>query len=139
MELRSLALGSSIVYAAPAMRHKLLIGATLWIASGCAPKLGDDCETTFECSANNTRFCDRSQPGGYCTILDCQPESCGGEGYCVRFNPQEPRISRDWCMAKCGDNGDCRDDYVCRRADELAVQAEILDDKKSGKFCVVKE
>jgi hypothetical protein len=153
--MRSLALGSSIVYAAPAMRHsslarptarfdKLLMTAVLLLASGCAPKLGDECENAFECSANNTRVCDETQPGGYCTIPDCEPESCGDEGYCVRFNPQQPRLSRDWCMAKCSNNDDCgRKSYVCRGADDLNATrgafAEVLDDKKSGKFCVVRE
>ena len=131
------------------MRHKLLICA-LALVGGCAPKLGDECASAFECSANNTRFCDRTQPGGYCTIADCEPEGCGGEGWCVRFNPQEPRLSRDWCMAKCSDNSDCdRNSYVCRSADDLnrvvdggvsgQVRAEVLDDKKDAKFCVVRE
>lgn len=134
------------------MRHKLLIVAALLLA-GCPPKLGDECESNFECSANNTRYCDRSQPGGYCTIKDCQPESCGDQGYCVRFKPDEPRLSIDWCMAKCHDNGDCdRSRYVCRSADQLNAsedggivpgrprRAEVLDDVSSGsKFCVVRE
>jgi hypothetical protein len=138
------------------MRHKLLIIAALFFASGCPPKLGDECETGFECSANNNRFCDRSQPGGYCTIANCEPDSCGSEGYCVRFKPDEPRLSIDWCMAKCQDTGDCdRKSYVCRSANDLnrtadggvsggvsdgrLRRAEVLDDKKDAKFCVVRE
>ena len=109
---------------------------------------------------NADRYCDRSQPGGYCTIVDCSPGSCGDEGYCVRFRPDEPRLSRDFCMAKCGNDGDCdRDRYVCRSANDLnkAKQsdedqpenpddpsntdrvAEVLDSKANGKFCVVDE
>lgn len=150
-----LALGESIVYAAAAMGHKLLIIAALVVASACAPQLGDECETALECSANGTRTCDVSQPGGYCTIASCEPESCGDEGYCVRFKPDEPRLSIDWCMAKCSDNGDCRSGYACRTAAALnsAQQgdggvdavidgtrvAEVLDSNKDGKFCVVRE
>lgn len=150
-----LALGESIVYAAPAMRHKLLIIAALVIASACAPRLGDECETALECSANGTRTCDLSQPGGYCTIANCEPGTCVDEGYCVRFKPDEPRLSIDWCMAKCSDDGDCdRSGYVCRSAAalnnaqqggvEVAVEgrarvAEVLDSNKDGKFCVVRE
>jgi len=135
------------------MRHKLLMAGALCIAGGCAPKLGDGCETATECSANLDRFCDLAQPGGYCTIANCEPGSCGDEGYCVRFKPDEPRLSSNWCMAKCSDNGDCdRDKYVCRSADQLNAtdggvgddgqrkrRAEVLDAKKSGKFCVVRE
>lgn len=89
------------------------------------------------------RSCDLSQPGGYCTIADCSPGSCGDEGRCVRFKPDDPRLSRDWCMARCGNSGDCdRDNYVCRSADQLnqgmeSRVAETLDGRKSSKFCVV--
>jgi hypothetical protein len=132
------------------MRHKLLaalfllgLGAT----GACAPRLGDGCSSSQDCSVNGDRYCDRSQPGGYCTIVDCSPGSCGDEGYCVRFRPGQQRLSRDFCMAKCGDTGDCgRDRYVCRSAAQLNegkdtadLVAEVLDKKTSGKFCVVDE
>src|SRR4051812_30050496 len=98
------------------MRHKLSIVVALLFLGGlgaCAPALGDGCHTDTECSATGDRFCDRSQPGGYCTIVNCEPKSCGGEGVCVRFKPEQPRLASSWCMAKCGNNGDCdRDDYV---------------------------
>lgn len=53
-------------------------------------------------------------------------------------------------MAKCSNNGDCdRDNYVCRSAEQLNQvatetgtrprRAEVLDDNKNGKFCVVRE
>src|SRR5688572_18303053 len=137
------------------MWHKLLIAlffASLGAAGACAPRLGDGCSASNDCSVNGDRYCDRSQPGGYCTIVDCAPGSCGDEGWCVRFNPDEQRLSRDFCMAKCSDTGDCdRDRYVCRSAAQLNGDpdpdnpdserkervAEVLDDKKGGKFCVV--
>jgi hypothetical protein len=134
------------------MRHKLLIAGALWFVGACAPKLGDGCETATECSANLDRFCDLAQPGGYCTIANCEPGTCTDEGHCVRFKPDEPRLSTNWCMAKCSNNGDCRDNYVCRSADQLNEvdggaqpgegakrKAEMLDDKKNAKFCVVRE
>jgi hypothetical protein len=133
------------------MRDKLLIAVVsvgLGGAGACAPRLGDGCTSSQDCSVNGDRYCDRSQPGGYCTIADCSPGSCGDEGYCVRFNPDEQRLSRDFCMAKCGNDGDCdRDRYVCRSAKQLNKAheadpsvdkvAEVIDSKQNGKFCVV--
>src|SRR4051812_37749091 len=132
------------------MRHKLLITMFLsWLAAcagACSPRLGDGCDRASDCSVNLDRFCDVTQPGGYCTIADCEPGSCGDEGRCVRFEPDQPRLTRSWCMAKCSSDGDCdRDRYVCRSAAELNTDrendriAEVLDSKKNGKFCVVKE
>jgi hypothetical protein len=131
------------------MRHKLSIAALAALMGACAPKLGDDCSNSLECSAVGDRYCDVSEPGGYCTIQNCEPGSCGDEGVCVRFRPDEPRLSNNWCMAKCG--GDCsRDKYVCRSADELNEanadagplekrRAEVLDRKKEQRFCVASE
>lgn len=144
------------------MRHKLLIVAALSVLSAlfgaCAPEFGDGCSTSVDCSATGDRFCDRSQPGGYCTLANCEPKSCSDEGVCVRFKPAQPRLSSSWCMAKCSNTGDCRDSYVCRSAsqlaeidptmpaegmvsesDDLQPRAEVLDANKNQKFCVVKE
>jgi hypothetical protein len=155
------------------MRHKLPTGMAFFRLStglfwrllllalplsACAPKLGDGCERTAECSVNGDRTCDRSQPGGYCTIPDCEANSCPDDGACVRFQPDEPRLSRAWCMASCGNTKDCdRDRYVCRNADQLNAYdapeqnemmesfmvpplprvAEVLDKDPNRKFCVV--
>ena len=136
------------------MRHKLLFLAALSVLGACAPQLGDGCTTDTDCSATGTRFCDRSQPGGYCTILNCEPKACGSEGVCVRFKPEQARVSSSWCMEKCSSTGDCnRDAYVCRSAEELGkvtegagtsevsvlTRAEVLDSDVNQKFCVVKE
>ena len=135
------------------MRYKLLIAAALFLVGGCKPQLGDGCDTSRECSANLDRICDRSQPGGYCTIANCEPGGCSGEGLCVRFQPDEPRLSSSWCMLKCGSTKDCdRDEYVCRSAAQLNAsagdtgeastlkrRAEVLDSDIDGKFCVARE
>ena len=133
------------------MRQSMLVFAVCALVSGasfgCAPKLGDGCTTRADCSVNNDRDCDRSQPGGYCTIENCEPDSCGDEGVCVRFKPDEPRLSSNWCMATCSETGDCdRDRYVCRSASQLNDDdpgaprvAEVLEGRKSQKFCVVKD
>jgi hypothetical protein len=130
------------------MRHKLLIVAVVLqaaLVAACAPKLGDDCNNSLECSAIGDRYCDISQPGGYCTIQNCEPGECGDEGVCVRFKPDEPRLSSSWCMAKCG--GGCnRDNYVCRSAEQLNEASgrgpdlvEVLDSKTSQRFCVARD
>jgi hypothetical protein len=136
------------------MRQKLLFVAALSVLGACAPQLGDGCTTDTECSATGDRFCDRSQPGGYCTKINCEPKSCGSEGVCVRFKPEQPRLSSSWCMKTCSSTGDCdRDRYVCRKAEELGTviegagtsdesvltRAEVLDSDTNQKFCVVKE
>jgi hypothetical protein len=132
------------------MRQLVICAVFGVLGLGCAPALGDACKTRTDCSVNNDRYCDTSQPGGYCTIVNCAPGSCGDEGYCVRFKPDEPRLSSDWCMAKCSDDGDCRDAYVCRSAKQLNERdkdddvdepriAEMLDKKTNGKFCVAKD
>lgn len=118
----------------------------------CAPKFGDGCHSATDCSANGDRMCDRSQPGGYCTIMNCEPDGCSDEGTCVRFRPDEARLSSSWCMLKCKNTGDCdRDQYVCRSAAQLNNAesdagtstgkrlAEVLDSDSDHKFCVVKE
>jgi hypothetical protein len=114
-------------------------------ALGCAPKLGDACNNRADCSVNNDRDCDLAQPGGYCTIANCEPNSCGEDGVCVRFKPDEPRLSANWCMATCGNTGDCdRDRYVCLSAEQLNEKApkgrrvaEVLEGRDTRKFCVV--
>lgn len=129
-----------------------VFGGGLFVA--CAPTLGDGCTTNVDCSVNGDRFCDRAQPGGYCTIANCEPGSCGEEGICVRFKPDEPRLSSTWCMAKCDQTGDCdRDRYVCRNSAELNNPenpdepppegtprvAEVLEGKANRSFCVVRQ
>ena len=115
----------------------------------CKAEIGDECEVSTDCSATGDRLCDTTQPGGYCTIRNCEPGSCTDEGVCVRFKPDDPRLSINWCMAKCGDTGDCdRDEYVCRSADQLNAgdagsankrRAEVLDTNNDAKFCIVRE
>jgi hypothetical protein len=131
--------------------------ACLLALSACGPKFGDGCKTSTDCSVRNDRICDRAQPGGYCTISNCKPGDCGDDGVCVRFRPDEPRLSVTYCMAKCDNTRDCdRDAYVCRSAEQLKQElemsneageaadegenfAEVLDGSGKAKFCIGKE
>jgi hypothetical protein len=58
-------------------------------AVACSHDIGDSCMTSVDCDPNGTRSCDLSQPGGYCTILGCDPVTaiCPGGSACIRFFP----------------------------------------------------
>jgi hypothetical protein len=126
--------------------------AALLALSACGPKFGDGCKNSTDCSVQNTRICDRSQPGGYCTIANCKPGDCGDDGVCVRFRPAEPRLSTSYCMGKCDTTSDCdRDAYYCKSAQQLTDDmnigvdddekepfAEVLDGSGKAKFCVAR-
>ena len=110
-----------------------------WVA--CAPELGDDCKTALDCSSQGSRLCDRTQPGGYCTLRGCEPGTCPEEAVCVKFRPTEERLAVTYCMRKCDDNGDCRngEGYRCSSAEEFGVggvEAQILG-RESQRFCSV--
>jgi hypothetical protein len=143
------------------MRHKLSLSLSASVAGGllltlaaCGPKFGEGCKNSTDCSVRNDRICDRSQPGGYCTIANCKPGDCGDDGVCVRFRPSEPRLSTSYCMAKCSSTSHCsRDAYVCRSAAQLnngtddeeenstepgELFAEVLDGSGKAKFCIGK-
>jgi hypothetical protein len=111
---------------------------------GCSPRIGDGCSTATNCSINGDRLCDTSQPGGACTVYDCQPDRCPDNSVCVRFNPDPARRAVVACMKRCGGDGDCRIDqgYVCRGAtdftmDEDGLIVEIVDrSQPDGRFCI---
>lgn len=85
------------------------------LASGCAPRIGDGCYSQTNCSINGDRVCDITQPGGYCTVFDCSPDTCPDDSVCVRFEPDTARLARNVCMRRCSGDGDCRADrgYHC--------------------------
>jgi len=57
--------------------------------AGCGHNIGDGCSINTDCSPNNDRTCDLSQPGGYCTIEGCDQSSCPSDSVCVRFFPEK--------------------------------------------------
>jgi hypothetical protein len=83
----------------------LLLGA--FAVTGCAPAVGDSCETSAECPSE--AICDVTAPGGYCTIPECDVESCPEKTVCVEFNDEE-----SYCMEWCDEDRMCRTGYVCR-------------------------
>lgn len=92
-------------------------------AAGCKPEIGDECSVSTDCSSTGDRLCDTTQPGGYCTIYNCEPGTCPEEAVCVAFeisksavcdDPQmSSRLQRNFCMRSCGGDDDCRGGYHC--------------------------
>ncbi|MDQ3037280.1 MAG: MSCRAMM family adhesin SdrC [Myxococcota bacterium] len=110
-------------------------------AIGCAPQIGDSCSNSSNCSINGDRLCDTAQPGGYCTIFDCQPDRCPDQSVCVRFNPQPSRRAILACMRACNGDGDCRGEYRCASPEELmetGLEAEVIDTARGPRFCVAR-
>lgn len=119
----------------------------LTLVAGCQPKIGDACNTSTDCSTQGDRLCDTTQPGGYCTIFNCEPNTCPeDEAACVAFNValdpacgaaddgKWPRFERSFCMAFCEDDSDCRSGYECVAPSERS--ALIVDDDRSAKVCL---
>ncbi|QED26269.1 hypothetical protein FRD01_03155 [Microvenator marinus] len=84
----------------------LLIILSVW-STGCAPQIGDECETNVECPSG--AICDNTVYEGYCTLPDCERDSCPDDSVCVRFDAEQT-----FCMKYCEASSDCRDGYACR-------------------------
>ena len=109
--------------APPAMgslRIALLLALSLFALSGCAPAIGDSCSNSTDCSVNGDRVCDIAQPGGYCTVRGCDPDTCPGTAVCVAFRFEPLRTAETWCMDRCKSDGACRQGagYRCVGADD---------------------
>lgn len=85
----------------------VLVSLVLALTVGaCGAIVGDDCDNDGDCGAG--LVCERSLPGGYCTVRDCVINGCPDEGICIPFDEYT-----SYCMAPCESAGDCRDGYVC--------------------------
>ena len=140
-------------WAASQVRTLALVGATAALALGCTPKIGDSCTVSTNCSATGDRLCDITQPGGYCTIFNCEPGTCPEDSVCINFGSSLSSVGsgecsvsqgtspyqRSFCMATCGSNGDCRGGYSCLslKGDVPNALGAVLVDSGDGKVCVV--
>jgi hypothetical protein len=96
-----------------------------------------------------------TQPGGYCTLAACQPGNCPSDAVCVTFfqNTQTPdadrnRLSSNYCMRKCSERSDCRDDegYDCLLGSEFGVKGTepgftgeaLVEGHQDQRFCAVR-
>ena len=140
---------------APTMNDRRTLGflaATLMlIASGCSPDIGASCTTSINCSQMGDRACDTSMPGGYCTVFNCEPDTCPTEAACVAFrqypsalaackDPSDIRMLRTFCMVRCSRNSDCRSGYICAdvNAPNNPWGASLTDvGDRDGRICIV--
>jgi hypothetical protein len=135
------------------LRLVVAVGA-LALLGACGRSIGDDCQTSVDCSANGDRSCDLSQPGGYCTVEGCDDASCPDSAVCVRFFPE--RFLSKPCDPLCEDvkemtctqpvpTNDCAPDELCldvglcaRRASERRLCGKACssnDDCRGGYEC----
>src|SRR5262245_6663007 len=128
------------------LRSSALLLAAL--AVGCAPKIGNSCKLSTDCSQLGDRLCDATQPDGYCTIFNCEPDTCP-ESACVGFNAEldpackgtdisrTPRFERTFCMQPCSDQGDCRDGYKCASPSEGKFKiVDLVNNPLDQKICL---
>jgi hypothetical protein len=118
--------------------------------AGCTPSIGDSCATSTNCASDGTRVCDTSEPGGYCTVLNCTGNNlgsvCPDYALCVLFNANEPGCpysayspaptGESECRNKCNSNSDCRASYLCASPLSAPWNAEILDTEQTAKVCM---
>lgn len=137
----------------PGLTEKLLLClALVAVGVGCKPQIGDDCKLSRDCSAAGDRLCDITAPGGYCTVFNCEPNSCpDGESLCVQFGAvRSPACAsqalaapspyaRTFCMATCDDASDCRSGYECKDLSDPTNPwgAVLIDTNRGNKACVV--
>jgi hypothetical protein len=119
------------------MQRLLLVFALL--VAGCAPEIGDACDTSTDCSQGGELRCDVSQAqhNGYCTVFGCEAGKCPEEATCVVFDNACTNVSgtspsqRSFCMRTCEETSDCRpeDGYAClapSKAGGLSVDGHRL-------------
>ena len=119
---------------------------------GCTPKIGDECVTALDCSPLGDRLCDSTQPAGYCTIFNCEPDTCPDEAVCVAFkevldpacgsldDSRFGRFGRTFCMRICEESDDCRAGYECARPIDRTARVVDLeteeDDPQNTQVCL---
>ena len=123
-------------------RHTIIFAVFALVWLGCSTEIGDECETILDCSSSGSRLCDRTQPGGYCTVEGCGKGSCPEEAVCVKFRPDVERLAVTFCMYRCNDRSDCRgsEGYVCTSGDEFGDEGTgeaVVLDGASKKFCSI--
>lgn len=128
-------------------RLRLLLAIVL--ALGCSPEIGDECAISTDCSQSGDRLCDITQPGGYCTVFNCEPGDCPDEASCILFGVAPSTLSgcedpagvtpyqRSFCLKTCERDDDCRSGYECANfADPDNPWGAVVADG-SGRACAV--
>jgi hypothetical protein len=134
------------------MARAVLLVLLSLVAFGCAPKIGDSCTVSTNCSASGDRLCDITEPGGYCTIFNCEPDGCPDDSVCINFGTGLSPVDQcsngqgnspyqqSFCMARCASNGDCRSGYECQNlsgSPPNRLNAVLADSDGPGMVCYV--
>jgi hypothetical protein len=123
---------------------------TVLLMGACQPEIGDECSNASDCSVQEQRTCDTTYPGGYCTLLGCEADTCPEEASCVAFQSvlsvaaecasfqTRPRLQRTVCMKTCSGANDCRSGYECvDMSRRNPWGATVVDPGTSGKVCAL--
>ena len=105
------------------MRLGIALLLTTVAVMGCQQNIGDSCSGSSDCSQTGERQCDLSQPGGYCTVFSCDPDTCP-QGACVEWRFIPSRTAETWCMQTCSDDGICRSQYSCVLPAQINMEGE---------------
>jgi hypothetical protein len=105
------------------MRVEIALLLAAVAVTGCENNIGDGCGNSSDCSVTGERQCDLAQPGGYCTVFSCDPDTCP-EGACIEWRFIPSRTAETWCMQTCGGDGDCRREYSCVLPSNLNAEGE---------------
>lgn len=88
--------------------------------SGAGAKVGDPCSSADSCPAggSGSPACLTDWPGGYCAVADCEQHGhdCPddpGLGVVATTGSQCVLAPAARCLALCGNDEDCRPEYVC--------------------------
>jgi hypothetical protein len=91
--------------------------------TGCKQNIGDACTSSTDCSVTGERQCDLAQPGGYCTVFSCNPDTCP-QGACVEWRFIPSRTAETWCMKTCDTDSWCRREYWCVFPSEINMDGD---------------
>lgn len=119
-----MAIASCVPYAPPlTMRLATILLLAGMAIIGCRQNIGDACGGSADCSVTGERQCDLAQPGGYCTVFSCDPDTCP-QGACVEWRFVPSRTAETWCMKTCDADSWCRREYWCVFPSEINVAGE---------------
>jgi len=105
------------------MRLGIVLLLAAWSTAGCRQNIGDACANSADCSVTGERQCDLAQPGGYCTVFSCDPDTCP-QGACVEWRFVPSRTAETWCMKTCDNDSWCRLEYYCVFPDQINMLGE---------------
>lgn len=95
--------------------NRLGLLLVLALAAACGKEIGDECSSSLDCGdgTDPARICDQESPGGYCTEVGCDWNTCPEEAVCVRFYAAS--FENRPCVLATEDLGtdDCTLDEVC--------------------------